>query len=300
MADHHLAAQHQLIRNIALVMAGELGAARRRSAAGRMTGEFAQRPRPILRPAGHGAGARGTAPTAEVHALCHWINHAAAMRQSISSSRSIKAQPGHADRARAPCATIWMRGDRTLLLSEPTRYDAPGDLHLADAIGVGPVHGPLGLYDDETAARCTWHLPLSHPLESWSDLRAFDGTASIVQPLIRPLYDTRTAHELLRCSAAAPRHLVDIVPDLWRHANPAATADFDAWWRQTLQDGVVADSAARTRRAPAAKLTQICACRRRDGFTLTLVTRPAVLRRQYGQQCLAAGMSEAVHQTSMG
>ena len=55
-----------------------------------------------------------------------------------------------------------------------------------------PFTAHLGVYRDETAARCTWHLPLSHALESWSDIRAFDGTASIIQPLIRPLYDTRT------------------------------------------------------------------------------------------------------------
>ena len=49
----------------------------------------------------------------------------------------------------------------------------------------------------QTSARCTWHLPLTHVLEGWSDIRAFDGTASIIQPLIRSLYDTRTAHQML-------------------------------------------------------------------------------------------------------
>ena len=85
-------------------------------------------------------------------------------------------------------------------------YDAPGELALADIIAAIPFTAHLGAYRDETAARCTWHLPLTHVLEGWSDIRAFDGTASIIQPLIRPLYDTRTAHQMLalleRCERA--------------------------------------------------------------------------------------------------
>ena len=60
----------------------------------------------------------------------------------------------------------------------------------------------LGLYEDETAALCHWHIPEAHFLESWGDARAFDGTASIVQPLIAPLYGGKSAHELLAALAA--------------------------------------------------------------------------------------------------
>ena len=89
-------------------------------------------------------------------------------------------------------------GSQTLIVidSNPA-YDTPGELAFGELIATVPFTAHLGLYDNETAARCKWHLPLSHTLESWSDLRAFEGTASIVQPLIRPLYDTRTAHHLV-------------------------------------------------------------------------------------------------------
>ena len=60
-----------------------------------------------------------------------------------------------------------------------------------------PLRVHLSLYDDETSALCHWHVPEAHFLESWSDARAFDGTASIVQPLIAPLYNGKSAHELL-------------------------------------------------------------------------------------------------------
>ena len=55
----------------------------------------------------------------------------------------------------------------------------------------------LGLYEDETSALCHWHIPQTHFLEEWGDARAFDGTVSIIQPLIAPLYDGKSAHELI-------------------------------------------------------------------------------------------------------
>ena len=122
-------------------------------------------------------------------------------------------------------------------------YDAPADLEMAARLKRAPFSVHLGLYADETAALCGWHVPESHPLESWSDLRATDGAASLVQPLIRPLYATRTAHELLAAFSgrfdAAPYALVR---ETW-----AATGggEFETWWRQVLHDGVVAGSAAK-------------------------------------------------------
>ena len=87
-------------------------------------------------------------------------------------------------------------------------YDAPGELAFAELIAAAPFSVHLGHYRDETAARCTWHLPLCHVLESWSDIRAPDGTASIIQPLIRPLYDSRTAHDLLALLGGAAHGFV--------------------------------------------------------------------------------------------
>ena len=89
---------------------------------------------------------------------------------------------------------------------------APVDLRFAERLNQVPLRIHLGLYDDETAQLCHWHVPEAHFLESWSDVRAFDGTASIMQPLIAPLYDGRTAHEVLgaaqRCT---PRSSYEIV-----------------------------------------------------------------------------------------
>ena len=78
-------------------------------------------------------------------------------------------------------------------------YDAPADLDFADALKSSKValRVYLGLYQNETAQLCHWNINEAHYLEAWSDARAYDGTVSLVQPLIAPLYAGKSAHELL-------------------------------------------------------------------------------------------------------
>src|SRR3546814_5772948 len=76
-------------------------------------------------------------------------------------------------------------------------YDAPTSLRFGDALRRAGTSFHLGLYADETAQLSHWHLPQAHALESWSDARAHDGTISIVQPLMAPLYEGRSPHEEL-------------------------------------------------------------------------------------------------------
>ena len=61
-----------------------------------------------------------------------------------------------------------------------------------------------GLFFDETATLSHWHVPAAHYLEAWSDARSFDGTVSIVQPLIQPLYGGKSAHEVDRDAVGSP------------------------------------------------------------------------------------------------
>ncbi len=79
-----------------------------------------------------------------------------------------------------------------------------------------PLRAHLGLYEDETAALCQWHIPEAHFLEMWSDVRADDGTVTIVQPLIAPLYDGKSAHEVLSAfTDGGERSGYDIVREFW-------------------------------------------------------------------------------------
>ena len=87
--------------------------------------------------------------------------------------------------------------DTLLILGGNPAYTAPADVPFASALKKAKTSIHLSLYDDETSAGCTWHLPAAHYLESWGDVRAWDGTVSVVQPLIQPIYGGRSAIEVL-------------------------------------------------------------------------------------------------------
>ena len=130
-----------------------------------------------------------------------------------------------------------------LVLGGNPVYDAPRELELAELIRRAPFSLHLGLRDDETSAACAWHVPQAHFLEQWSDTRAFDGTASVVQPVVAPLYGGIAAHELLADLLGAvqggPR---DWVRARWTGGEAAVA---DRTWRELLRGGIVPDSAAR-------------------------------------------------------
>jgi MoCo/4Fe-4S cofactor protein with predicted Tat translocation signal len=133
--------------------------------------------------------------------------------------------------------------DLLIVLGGNPVYDAPRDVDFADAVGKVKFSVRLGLYEDETSERCTWHIPESHYLEVWSDARAFDGTVTIAQPLIAPLYSTtKSSHELLDEFMGNPgRKGYDIVTENWRRLKRGLA--FDEFWRTTLNNGVVAETA---------------------------------------------------------
>jgi molybdopterin-containing oxidoreductase family iron-sulfur binding subunit len=155
-------------------------------------------------------------------------------------------------------------------------YDAPADLDFTTAVnreGVARFHH--GLYADETAELCQWHLPAAHDLESWGDGRAFDGTVTLRQPLIEPLYGGRTLAELLAVVAGrgeTPGY--DLLRERW-----AELAD-DAF-RRALHDGFVAGSGLEpVAAAPgnlAAVLQELAAAPTAGGVELALRPDPALL-----------------------
>ncbi|MFB3829380.1 MAG: TAT-variant-translocated molybdopterin oxidoreductase, partial [Bryobacteraceae bacterium] len=132
--------------------------------------------------------------------------------------------------------------DLLLILGGNPVFTAPVEMGLRDRIQKARLRVRLGLYDDETSQLCHWHLPETHFLESWSDARAFDGTVTIIQPLIQPLYQGRSMHEVLAMLSPNPAQPgAQIVKGYWQRQHPGA--DFEAWWRRALHDGVVPGSA---------------------------------------------------------
>ena len=119
-----------------------------------------------------------------------------------------------------------------LILGGNPVYAAPGSVPFAAALKHAECAAHLAAYEDETSALCQWHLPAAHLLESWGDIRAYDGTPCIQQPLIEPLYQGRTALELL----APDKDAREVIRDTWRSA-AGASDDFDTFWQTTLHDG---------------------------------------------------------------
>jgi molybdopterin-containing oxidoreductase family iron-sulfur binding subunit len=119
-------------------------------------------------------------------------------------------------------------------------YTAPADLKFGEALKKVATRVHLGLYDDETSALCHWHIPETHYLEQWSDVRAFDGTVSVVQPLILPLYRGRSAHEVVALFTSRPeRTPYDAVREYWKTQPQAAGQDFEKFWRRSVHNGVI-------------------------------------------------------------
>ncbi|HYC62274.1 MAG TPA: TAT-variant-translocated molybdopterin oxidoreductase [Thermoanaerobaculia bacterium] len=118
-------------------------------------------------------------------------------------------------------------------------FDAPADLQFAKALDKVPFRAHHSLYYDETSLRCHWHIPEAHFLETWGDARGHDGTVSIVQPLIAPLYNGRSAHEIIGALIGG----LDQTPYQTVRAYWQTQGATDATWRKWLHDGLIANSA---------------------------------------------------------
>src|SRR5262249_28132186 len=134
------------------------------------------------------------------------------------------------------------RVELLLILGGNPAYTAPADVDLATSLAKVPFSVHLGLYNDETSVLCQWHIPEAHELESWGDARAYDGTVSLLQPLIAPLYNGKSAYELLAMLLEQPeRSGGDIVREYWRSQYQGA--DFASFWRTALHNGFIAETA---------------------------------------------------------
>jgi len=135
-------------------------------------------------------------------------------------------------------------------------FTAPADVDFRAALDKVALRVHMGIYHDETAELCHWHIPEAHYLESWGDLRAFDGTVSLIQPLIAPLYSGHTAIELVAAMNGVSGSAMDLVKAYWTRAFSSQTktswtlrdrdgrpfAGVDGFWRHALHDGFVAST----------------------------------------------------------
>ena len=125
--------------------------------------------------------------------------------------------------------------DWLVILHANPIYTAPADLYFASAFDKAKTVAHLGSHLDETGQISHWHIPSAHFLESWSDARAYDGTASIIQPMIDPLYGGKTAHHFFQALLDEPGlSPYEAVRETWK---PVIKGDFETGWRKALHAG---------------------------------------------------------------
>ncbi|MCU1339117.1 MAG: 4Fe-4S ferredoxin, iron-sulfur binding domain protein, partial [Bryobacterales bacterium] len=198
-----------------------------------------------------------------VHAIAHLINQSLGnVGQTLYYTDSVEADPVDDVASLTELVTNMRAGmvDTLFILGGNPVYDAPADVAFLDALQKVKFRTHLGLFEDETAAWCHWHVPQAHYLESWGDTRAWDGTTSIVQPLISPIYDGKTASEVLSVVLAdafpnqADRSAHDTVRAFWENQHKGK--DFTGFWQTSLHDGVIAGTQFPAKTPPAARVPE--------------------------------------------
>ncbi len=270
-ADHRVPVRAVDVDAVARAVAAGLGVAGASAASlpAKVTAEWVSAVVADLRAAGARAlVVAGENQTAAVHVL------AAAMNQALGAvGTTVDYLPSPVARVDGQSGTLAeLVGDMAagkvdvlVIVGGNPVYDTPVDLGFADQLKKVAMRVHAGLFADETSQRCDWHVPLTHPLETWADLRAFDGTVTIAQPLIEPLYATaKSPSEVIGAfgdnPAATP---LETLRAYWEGQfgggtltapDGAAFADFDKFWRRALHDGFVFGTAAApvTLGAPAA------------------------------------------------
>ncbi len=174
---------------------------------------------------------------AEAHALVHAINEALGGRGKTYDLIEPPSVPG------APMADLVSdmaagRVEQLLILDCNPVFTAPSFAAALSRVRFSVSSSPSL---DETGTDATWFVPQAHSLESWSDARAHDGTATLLQPQSLPLYAGWSPLELLSLFAGSvAADPLTLVRATWRDR----LGDDDAW-RGALAAGLIADTAHR-------------------------------------------------------
>ncbi|RMD85945.1 MAG: 4Fe-4S dicluster domain-containing protein [Candidatus Dadabacteria bacterium] len=247
MADHRLAVRASEIAGLARALAARVGTGVPGGRATKHERWIDAVARDLKAHRGRCLVVAGEYQDAEVHALAHAMNVALGnVGRTVVYTEPIEARPVVQSRELRDLVDE-MKGGRVdvlVMLGVNPAYAVPAEVGFEAALGTVRMAVHVGLYDDETARLCHWHVNQAHELEAWGDARAFDGTVTIQQPLIEPLYDGKTPYEVLAVLLGEPApNAREIVRAYWkkRHGNQA---DFERFWRRSLHDGVVAGTAA--------------------------------------------------------
>ena len=267
MADHRYPLQSGQILDFARQLAAAVGAGGGAGGGGSTAQAFKDLPaiaKDLKAHSGTSIVIAGEFQPPEVHALAHAMNAALGnVGKTVTYIDPVEAKAvDHMQELRTLTGEMNAGKVEALFIfgGNPV-YTAPADVDFKSALPKVKWRAHLSLHQNETSAECNWHVPQAHYLEAWSDTRGYDGTTSIVQPLIAPLYDGKTAHEVMSLLTQQPESSpYEIVKAYWGAQRPAG--DFEANWQTWVHDGIIPNTAAAanagapTAKAPAAGQNQ--------------------------------------------
>lgn len=250
MADHRLPVRSELIKPILLGLEAALSNLELGTVGAGILGEekvstFVRALADDLKKnRGKSIVAVGVAQPAEVHAIAARINATLGNQNATVLYTAVEDRPRHIDDLHSLTDAMHAKKVSALLIlgGNPV-YDAPADFDFAGALGKVGTSVHLSTYLDETSALCNWHLPRAHYLESWGDSRSYDGTVSVVQPMIEPLYDGFSTLDVLKVLAGKEeKPAQDLIRDNVLTI-AGASLDSDKEWRRFLHEGFVEGTA---------------------------------------------------------
>lgn len=220
----------------------------------------------------------------EVHAVVHYINQILGNNgTTVVFTPSLEQKPVDqwADLNSLIADLHSGQVDLLMVLGGNPVFSAPPELNLRGAIQMAKLRVRLTELVDETCEVCQWLIPMAHPYEHWSDAPAYDGTMSIMQPLIHPLYGGKSLHDIMAAFTETPEKSdYETVRDYWRAKHTGA--DFETWWRHSVHDGFIKDSALQTVNATAKLIPAAAsAAPSGSGYELSFHADPFILDGRY-------------------
>jgi MoCo/4Fe-4S cofactor protein with predicted Tat translocation signal len=273
-ADHRLPMRATDVAAFATQLAAAIGQGGAPREAGANAAWIAAVAKDLLAHRGRSLVVAGDYQPVAVHAAAHAINQALGnVGATLTYGAAIEAAPQEQGASLAELSRAMDAGqvDLLVILGGNPAYASPADLKFAERLRKVRLAVYHGLYVDETANLCHWNVADAHPLETWGDARAYDGTVTVMQPLIAPLYEGRSAHEVVAVLAGqSGRTPIEIVRDYWTRAfagqggwtfrdeNGQPFANAETFWKHALHDGFIrgtalVDGAPATPFAPAPK-----------------------------------------------
>ncbi len=242
LADHRFAVKSSAIPSIAYQLAKSCGVADAPAAGGTAPAWLAPVAQDLQNSKGRCVVIPGEFQPESVHLAAFAINTALGnVGQTVNVLEGVEPDNTHSLNELVEDLNAG-RVETLLIISQNPVYTAPASLNFLAAMRKARLAVRVGQFFDETSRWCHWHIPEAHYLETWSDARAFDGTVTIQQPLIEPLYNGRSGHEVVSILLGKPDQSAhDILRTYWR--DQAKAGDFDRFWQTSLHDGLVAGSA---------------------------------------------------------